>query len=204
MPSWVSELQVPPSVSGEPQVPPVPPSVPLEEPPDEAPEEEPDEEPDPEAPLEDDEPLEPDDAPELPLLDEVAPLDDVEASSVAPLSSVEPPELELELQANVAPAPSARSATHHPATGNAVGIVMSFRRAPLAREHKRFLGIRRPAASSTRLQRAQWCTCLRSLCGPPRARQSLSRRRSTRRITWGSHGAKSQRALNQRNPRGRQ
>ncbi len=137
VPIWVTELQVAlASVSGEPQVPPL---DPLEDPPDD----------DPDAPLDPDEPpelLDPeeeppasDEEPELLPLDEAAPLDDVEASSLAPLSPVEVPELELELQANEAPAPSATSATHHPATGNALDIVMSFQARPFAERHEVFL-----------------------------------------------------------------
>jgi hypothetical protein len=149
-PSWVSELHVPPSVSGEPQVPPL---DPLEEPLDEPP----DEDPDPEAPLEldellePDEPLAPDDAPEL--------LEDDEASSPdPPPSPAGAPEPELELHPNDAPAPSATSATHHPATGNALDIVMSFRRARLARGTS-VLWYQAPGGLVDEFAHAQWCTC---------------------------------------------
>ncbi len=140
VPIWVSELHVAlASVSGEPQV---PPDDPPSDPPDDDPDAplDPEELPDPE-----DEPPASVEAPELLPLDE-APLDDVEASSVAPASSADVPELELELQANEAPAPSATSATHHPATGNALDIVMVLSPAPCA-GHERFLGTRHPPAS---------------------------------------------------------
>lgn len=211
VPSWVSELQVPPSVSGEPQV---PPPDPLDEPPDE--------EPDPEAPLEaPDEPLEPDDAPELPPLEEPAPLEDEdEASSLDPPSPVGAPEPELELHANDAPAASARSATHHPANGNVLDIDMVLSPGPAATAGISVSWYQAPGGLVEEFGRAQWCTRSCGCSGPspelwPRQRGGgPGRRAGAANISLsprlgethnlGFYGAKSLGRPQPRNPRGRQ